>query len=636
MLAAGLDRPPALGTKKVARNIFQFTQAPGENLVVYVRHTSNFLLVRPLVLRTLERDGFLEWWRQISIGIVAGFMVGLILNNFALAFQLRQKMYSKYALFLLSTLVTAMLVNGTIVDLLGFIHFKFDVWLRITLISCFVIVIGYLNFINSFLNTNRNFPRLHRFWKILLPTSVVTLPANYFISPTISFSILGLEVLIIAIHTVLICLPRMHISEVSTSFVAVSGILIGAITQLLYAPATISTIFGLDGLFLLGSAWGGIFLSAAMAKQVEKSTMKSKILREAASKNIPITEVNAYLNDTFAGQFAPSQIEVTIMFVDTASFSKIAESIDARTIFKELSNRLEDMTKIIIDHGGTIDRSLGDGVLCFFGYQTGVFNSKNHVAQAFEAALKIQESYINKMYEAIDKKTPCIPLPIRIGIHTDHVTIGNMGSSFHVDFTMVGNGVNFANRLETACAPNSIMVSEATYQVLLTQKYTANKFDRIMIAVKHQNELVPAYEVNPHSDRMDKVATVNRHFMEMMGDLLRDERHTLNEETTLQATSVYGELAVRDFSRRGFLLRGSSFIAQKSILNINIITKSPAINRQLSERYLTNIEVEVRWSRRNEEFFDHGVQLVGGHPDQWDFLFKLLRSLNSGEEDLVA
>jgi hypothetical protein len=240
------------------------------------------------------------------------------------------------------------------------------------------------------------------------------------------------------------------------------------------------------------------------------------------------------------------------------------------------------------------------------------------------------------MYEAIDKKTPCIPLPIRIGIHTDHVTIGNMGSSFHVDFTMVGNGVNFANRLETACAPNSIMVSEATYQVLLTQKYTANIFDRIMIAVKHQNELVPAYEVNPHSARMDKVATVNRHFMEMMGDRLRDERHTLNEETTLQATSVYGELAVRDFSRRGFLLRGSSFIAQKSILNINIITKSPAINRQLSERYLTNIEVEVRWSRRNEEFFDHGVQLVGGHPDQWDFLFKLLSSLNSGEEDLVA
>jgi len=630
----GMDRPIQPGAKKHARSTFQFEQKTGENLTLYVRHASNFFYVRPLALHTLERDLYLSWLKKIAIGLVVGFLIGFVINNVAIAIQMRQKMYADYALFLLTTLLMAMSFNGTFVEF--FDHFDFDTWMRTTLLLCFVIIAAYLNFVDSFLNAKRNFPRLHRILSLVLKTSALTLPSVFLIKPGISFVLLVCVVIGIAIFTIALCLPRIHIPEVSRFFIAVSGVLIGAIVQIVSAPRTYTSLLGMDGVFLIGAAWGALFLSAAMAKQVDTQTTKSQVLREAVTKNIPVTELNAYRDDTFAGQFAPSKMYVTIMFVDTASFSRIAESVDARTLFNELSMRLEEITRIIIDHGGTVDRSLGDGILCFFGYESGLINSRNHVGQAFEAALKIQENYVNSIYDTLTTETPRIPLPIRIGIHTDSVTIGNMGSSIHIDFTMVGNGVNFANRLETACAQNRIMVSQDVYRELKAQRYDVADFNQTLIAIKHQVELVPAYEINPHKNRMDKLAVVNRHFLDRMGDQVRDVRHVVNTGVQLTARSLYGDLIISDFSRRGFLLRGANFLAQKSHLTIELRSSIDAINQKLADRMLTTIEVEVRWSRRSGDGYDHGVQVVGGHPDQWDFLYQTLRSFTAATDDMVA
>ena len=633
---SGMDRPHPAEVPDGSRYLFRLKLEPRTNRTLYVRQAADFIFIRQLSLRTPDRDSDLMWLHDLNVGVVFGFLCGLILYNFAIAFRARHRLYTDYGLYLSATLFMAMWFNGKIIDLLNLSLIGFTIWIKILLLACFAIILSYLNVVTSFLNTAINFPRLHRYLRLSQIASLSLSPISLFISPTISFLLMATVVVLIAGLTIAVCLPRIHIPEINTFFIAVSGILFGAIVQLILAPATKSTLLGIDGLFLLGSAWGGFFLSTAMARQLDQMTRKSSILREAAAKKLPLTDVNAYLNDTFSGQFTPSKLEVTIMFVDTASFSRIAERTNARTLFSELSNRLEEITKIVLQHGGTIDRSLGDGVLCFFGHHSGLINSHSHVVQAFEAALEIQRHYIDDMYKSYEANQSRFPIPIRIGIHTDQVTIGNMGTSFHMDFTMVGNGVNFANRLETACAPMRIMVSEATRAALVAQKYQDQIFDHVMIAIKHHTDLVPAYEVNPHKNTPEKVAIVQRHFMEHLGDNIRDPRHSVTTTKLINASSIYGNLTVRDFSRRGFLLSGTQFLAQKSLITITLDTGSHTINQILADRFLTSFEIEVRWSRRNGDRFDHGVQVVGGHPEQWDFLYDLLRTISYAEMNAAS
>ena len=126
-----------------------------------------------------------------------------------------------------------------------------------------------------------------------------------------------------------------------------------------------------------------------------------------------------------------------------------------------LTHYLTEMSKIALRWGGTIDKYIGDAIMIFFGDPA----SKGEKSDAVNCVRMAMEM-VDQLAEvrAIWKdKGLALPLNARMGIHTGICTVGNFGSEDRLDYTVIGNGVNLASRLESNAKPNSILISEDTY-----------------------------------------------------------------------------------------------------------------------------------------------------------------------------
>jgi adenylate cyclase len=113
----------------------------------------------------------------------------------------------------------------------------------------------------------------------------------------------------------------------------------------------------------------------------------------------------------------------------------------------------------ILEHGGTIDKFIGDAVMVYFGAP---IPHADHPQRAVRAAVRIVEAIAERNHSAERAgATNFVPVEIGIGIHLGNVVVGNIGSDRRSDFTAVGDAVNVAHRLEKLAAPGEILVSEA-------------------------------------------------------------------------------------------------------------------------------------------------------------------------------
>jgi class 3 adenylate cyclase len=322
------------------------------------------------------------------------------------------------------------------------------------------------------------------------------------------------------------------------------------------------------------------------------------------------------------------------MFVDIVSFGQLAAALQPDEVLTKLSKRLDEITKIIHQFGGSVDRSLGDGILCFFGYGAAVQSNK-HALDAFNAAVKIQQNTVdfsNKVGEDGSDRQENFPLPVRIGMHTDTVTIGNLGSDQAVDFTMVGSGVNFTSQLESACAPFKIMLSESCRQQLLLDGVDRDQFQSILFSLKNKVDLVNAYEVNPFAHDPTRMNLSVKMYRKQLGESSREDRFRVVGVPDIFLVSSSASFRVVDFSPRGFQVVSSAFLAQKSVVEVSIDTQNPELDLKLSEKLMRDLTVEVRWSRKNGREFLHGMRLLGGAESQWHFLMEVLVEAARGDK----
>lgn len=135
--------------------------------------------------------------------------------------------------------------------------------------------------------------------------------------------------------------------------------------------------------------------------------------------------------------------EVTVIFADLRGFTGWAENSAPKKVADNLNGYLEIMSRAIINHGGIIDKYLGDCVMAFF-------DTGNHSAAALKAALEIQLNLRNETN-----------LPAGIGIATGVAAVGNIGPEFKKDYTVIGDVVNITARLEQLAKPGEICLTEA-------------------------------------------------------------------------------------------------------------------------------------------------------------------------------
>lgn len=153
--------------------------------------------------------------------------------------------------------------------------------------------------------------------------------------------------------------------------------------------------------------------------------------------------------------------ELTIFFSDLQGFTTISEKMEPQDLTHLLNDYLSDMTDIIHEEGGTLDKYEGDAIIAFWNAP---LDLADHPLRGVRAALRCQRRLAERRAEFEDRAGA--PIQMRIGMHTGVVVVGNMGSSTRFDYSMLGDAANLAARLEGAnkAFGTYTMVSEVTMQ----------------------------------------------------------------------------------------------------------------------------------------------------------------------------
>jgi adenylate cyclase len=181
--------------------------------------------------------------------------------------------------------------------------------------------------------------------------------------------------------------------------------------------------------------------------------------------------------------------ELTIYFSDIASFTSISEELDPEELVELLSEYLGEASKTVVENHGTLDKYIGDAVMAFWGAPKPL---EDHAYMACKAALQHKKNLKKKNEELISLgKTPFYD---RIGIHTGEVIVGNMGSENRLNYTVLGDSVNLASRLEgiNKYYGSEIIISEATYNYV-EDKFLVKMLD--LVAVKGKSKAIEIYEL---------------------------------------------------------------------------------------------------------------------------------------------
>ncbi len=149
--------------------------------------------------------------------------------------------------------------------------------------------------------------------------------------------------------------------------------------------------------------------------------------------------------------------ELTVCFADIRGFTALSERVEPEEMVDLLNEFLSSMTEIVFEHGGTLDKYVGDALMVFFGDPVPF---DDHAERAVRMAFAMQARLGEMRRQLLDQARE--PISAGVGISTGFVTVGNIGSSSRMDYTVIGNHVNLASRLADLAEAGEILIGERT------------------------------------------------------------------------------------------------------------------------------------------------------------------------------
>ncbi len=224
----------------------------------------------------------------------------------------------------------------------------------------------------------------------------------------------------------------------------------------------------------------GTELENELITQNERMETLQKKMRRYLSPQLFQALVGGYGGENTA---IHSRTKLTVYFSDIVGFSDLTDSTEPELLSAVLNSYLTQMSRIALKYGGTVDKFVGDAVMVFFGAPEPMDDTQQ-AQNCVRMALEMREA-LYKLQVDWKQKGITQNLRIRAGINTGICTVGNFGSEERMDYTIIGNQVNLASRLETAAPPEKIYISSATY-ALVEDLVDANFVGPILVKGFHQ------------------------------------------------------------------------------------------------------------------------------------------------------
>ncbi|HNY21777.1 MAG TPA: CHASE2 domain-containing protein [Treponemataceae bacterium] len=211
------------------------------------------------------------------------------------------------------------------------------------------------------------------------------------------------------------------------------------------------------------------------------TTIREKsFLRSAFSRYLSPAVINEIINDPSKLNLGGEKREMTAIFTDIRGFSTISEQLDPADLVNLLNMYLTEMSNIVLENRGTIDKYEGDAIIAFFGAP---IHMDEHAVLACKTAIRMKKAEAELNKRIVAERLSPQPFFTRIGINTGDMIVGNMGTANKMDYTVMGNAVNLAARLEGVNKQyntKGILVSEHTWRQTKDQ-FLFRRLDRVRV-----------------------------------------------------------------------------------------------------------------------------------------------------------
>ncbi|MDR2535882.1 MAG: adenylate/guanylate cyclase domain-containing protein [Treponema sp.] len=247
------------------------------------------------------------------------------------------------------------------------------------------------------------------------------------------------------------------------------------------------------------------FLTATLYNYATEGKQKL-FIKSAFSQYLSPSVIDQLIANPELLSLGGARRQISIFFSDVQGFTTISEKLDPTQLTELLNDYLSIMTDTILESGGTIDKYEGDAIIAFWNAP---LSHEDHAARALKASLACQRLMADQQ-EFFQNKFGCCLLT-RIGLNTGYAVVGNMGSNKRFDYTMIGDSVNLAARLEGLNKQfgTYLMCTETTFtQALQAGPFFGRKL--ALVAVVGKQEPVAVWEPMPEEEFIKKKALLER------------------------------------------------------------------------------------------------------------------------------